>query len=526
MDDIAQDYERTEITTILLYHRLEKQYMNLFSVAEMCPPEQAPSPPITSVDAQGNLFNQAREAINRNLTIFVMRRFCNTPSVALTFFRGQDGHHTMTDIDGAKVDVQDASPPVLEPPNDVPLVLPQSTDSGMAMVLPRRLTPLRVCARLDARGAARKLLDDDAFDKVTGLTRQHLGIDLARFSEYLGATLLSFANPILRQMTLRLSKDYPHLVLTLYPRRSRSLEGLSVELTDERPTGRGFSVRYPCQTRQQIIPLPNVPYCLRTRLFHPQGDVLFDDATRVIQGTQINLGLIGPTRLLNMTHPDGRTETHKIETVRYDPPASVSSALTPEQILIAADRSRELDALETQRQFIYFPPDPSSKTKGKAIIRELLGQAREKCFICDPFLSARDVAEFALFVRNAAVEVRLIGSLWWLRQNVKDSVPKRTRAEELQKTIQSITRQDPTIQIACRVLKGKDKSPLHDRFLVIDDQVYILGSSLNEFGNRATTLFRVPNPHPLVAQAKEWWFQDTEAVGLDAWVHRRQKGEQ
>jgi hypothetical protein len=62
----------------------------------------------------------------------------------------------------------------------------------------------------------------------------------------------------------------------------------------------------------------------------------------------------------------------------------------------------------------------------------------------------------------------------------------------------------PQQKIECRVLRG-NKSPLHDRFLVVDDEVYLLGSSLNEFGSRTTTISRAPAPGEMIKQAETWW---------------------
>lgn len=60
--------------------------------------------------------------------------------------------------------------------------------------------------------------------------------------------------------------------------------------------------------------------------------------------------------------------------------------------------------------------------------------------------------------------------------------------------------------IECRVLTGK-KAELHDRFIVADDNVWMLGCSLNEFGSRATTLIRVPKDYrkKLIDRAELWW---------------------
>ena len=70
--------------------------------------------------------------------------------------------------------------------------------------------------------------------------------------------------------------------------------------------------------------------------------------------------------------------------------------------------------------------------------------------------------------------------------------------------------------LECRLLIGR-KAELHDRFIVADDNVWMLGCSLNEFGNRATTLIRVPKDYKkkLIDRAEEWWKDDSLSVCIN-----------
>jgi hypothetical protein len=77
-------------------------------------------------------------------------------------------------------------------------------------------------------------------------------------------------------------------------------------------------------------------------------------------------------------------------------------------------------------------------------------------------------------------------------------------AEMLERGIANYEKAYPAQQIECRILRG-GKSPLHDRYIVIDDDVYLLGSSLNEFGNRTTTIVKAPAPKKMIGQAVNWW---------------------
>ena len=81
---------------------------------------------------------------------------------------------------------------------------------------------------------------------------------------------------------------------------------------------------------------------------------------------------------------------------------------------------------------------------------------------------------------------------------------EKTNAEQLSENIREFQSQYPLQKIQCKVLKGR-KSPLHDRYIVIDNDVYLLGSSLNEFGARVTTIIKVPTPIKMIEQAEEWW---------------------
>ena len=68
------------------------------------------------------------------------------------------------------------------------------------------------------------------------------------------------------------------------------------------------------------------------------------------------------------------------------------------------------------------------------------------------------------------------------------------------------------------MLEGRKSSPLHDRFIIVDDSAYLLGSSLSEFGSRATTLFKVPNPEALDKRARKWIYNQTPSISLEDWA--------
>ena len=138
--------------------------------------------------------------------------------------------------------------------------------------------------------------------------------------------------------------------------------------------------------------------------------------------------------------------------------------------------------------------------------------------LLDPYLGAGDLY-YAYLIQNTTVPIQILSSDAFLKKKVQLSPGRTTReAYRLSRALDRYRRALPGQSIQIRVLLGS-KSPLHDRYLVVDDSVYLLGSSLNEFGSRATTLIKVAAPRPMMAQALAWWGDPVKTQALDDYVH-------
>ena len=70
---------------------------------------------------------------------------------------------------------------------------------------------------------------------------------------------------------------------------------------------------------------------------------------------------------------------------------------------------------------------------------------------------------------------------------------------------------------AIRILTG-DPPPVHDRFLVVDGEVWFSGNSLNALGERAGVIVRLPDPTPVVARIEAFW---RNSPSLSDWLASR-----
>jgi len=494
LDRLIGVYPRAEVTTAIVHDRRGgDRHVILYAVAELCPPDQPQSPAIGDPR-----FGMHRERLEEDALTLYLRRDDVSPAVAVGFFRGTGGIHVLPGVPPLV-----SATPLADVTRDEEIVLIPSNLAaltGPGAVLPRRPTGLGVVSKLDTSDGLRGALGDRAIARALSLVHAHLGVDLGRFSEHLGAVHLCVANPVLRGFERSITSDERTLLVRCYERAGCSVVGCELELSNEWPSlGAGFCVRHVITAPFFSLPLPAPPQSLRVRLFDTSGRCIEDESAAFVRRVGLDIGISSRRRVV-FTGPGGEQETHDVRTVSYDRPRS--TAVEPPHPLVylaQAQRQRELDDLATARVFVFFPGGDESRRQAREIVRELLGRARERCSIVDPYLSADDVVTFVPFIATNGCHVRLLSSNAFLRERRDDGSTNEqhlvARLEELKAL---------PLSVDCKKMPGHDRSPVHDRLMAIDDDVYLLGSSLSEFGSRATTLFKVPDPRGLLREIDEW----------------------
>lgn len=518
LEDISLDYERTEITTAFLHDRSNNTFINIFSVAEMCPYEQEKSSDIYEINGEGKKVNLRRLNLNATQTVYINRYFSPSPRDAISFYRGS-GNKRGVKMQSGDILIDSANERLTEEPlNEVPIIIPWSTNELFSIreVLPKRNVSLRACSLLDLEGECLDLFAEDELIKIGKFIGESIGVDLLKYSEYLGAVILCFANPLLRYMKESLSRSKRQIVIQLFERKNQTVIGGKVELSDERASGKGFIITREIEKTSFGVNIPCPPEKLRFRLFNNDGDLIEDRSGHFMNEIRVNIGIKSHQRRFIKENKNGKSEESVIDVVDYQNDKHGEKD-TPQTVISKSNKNRELDSLEEKREFIYFPGNnKESKIKAQMVVRELLGGAKERCIICDPYLSGNDVLNYALFVKHSNVEVKLLSSANYLNRRVEGGGIRH--GEQLKDIIEDILSKDKTLNINCHVLLGTKKSPLHDRFIVIDHDVYLLGSSLNEFGSRATTLFKSPDPRPLIRQAEIWFGDRVYSKNIDEWL--------
>lgn len=161
----------------------------------------------------------------------------------------------------------------------------------------------------------------------------------------------------------------------------------------------------------------------------------------------------------------------------------------------------EYKELEKNLDFVFFEgeklgEDGLSKKKGIAAIQKIVDSAREKCYIVDSYFDEEAFKEYIWGMNRNDVEVCILSSKEHIGGEKRKTL--KNRLEEYKDKVGG--------NVCCRLLCGAE-TPLHDRFIVADEKVWMLGCSLNHFGEKATTLVRVPKAYTqrMIDVASKMW---------------------
>jgi hypothetical protein len=252
-------------------------------------------------------------------------------------------------------------------------------------------------------------------------------------------------------------------------------------------------------------------YCPSHGLLH------WEKPTAYISSLVSNVSIAGAQKKVVVPGAKGASgEEYHVQEVDDAKPivvGSVAGSSVPTRLLEAwSDRERGL--LATQMGQKWFHGD---QREAIAFVREIVGTARHQVFIVDPYFAGRELVSFGHAVTRPKILFQILTSAKALKASDPMSSGKQC-GEVLYLLMQNFDPRRPEGSLEIRVMPG-NRSPIHDRFLVIDDDVWFSGNSLNSIGESASMMIRLPDPEPVVAYLQA---QFSSAKTLSEWMkHRR-----
>lgn len=508
-------YDKAIRTTLLAQEKGNKRWFNLFSVIEFQAKDEYPYV-IPNEKWTGNCI-RSQQSKMQDYTFYLAVDEIASPAEALAVYNNPVGDFN---IDGNTISFFNTSF-VQEPAGDYPLIFPSNlyANKGISDVLPRRKSGLMVWCQIDSERVVEKKIICPDFTKemeaLQKLTIEWLGFDIIQKKEHLGNIYLSAPNPYFREIDVSLSIN-PIGIFYKILRKSNNSEPLNFRIIDKHGDAIALDKVYPISESTGIIELPHEPHLFELRIYNSDNELIavHEPATFL---RSIHLGI-------NMKQADFKvnTQTEKgekeftVEKFSKEVPIRIGNIkdFNPEYYFSDADAGRLHIELEEKKEFIFFPGAKSDaeksflKKKAKNCIREIINNAKDTCYICDPYFSGMDIVDFAFHIKNSGIKINIINSKQFI---------SKEKAEIISNIIGEYNSK-PFSNISVRTLRGD--SILHDRFIITDKDVWFVGSSFNEFGNRATCIAKVPKSSGIlvIKEVEKWFSSSVYSEDIDEYI--------
>lgn len=344
-------------------------------------------------------------------------------------------------------------------------------------------------------------LDNRLNEQFSKLSIRNLGKDLNLYPDYTGATIAACYNPIYKSLDLTEDASAPGVYIRINYR-----EGVKKQLkfrfrlySEDNARTELEAMSSPEGAFLAHFDFPHAFNKLDIDVYDADGG-LIDYYDKVVFIHRINVDMQIKSKEIHVQNDKGET-------------VKVIEKFAGEQFVIGnpkvdADDKKVAPEIAYQQHedsltYVFFDGDKDKvgENEQKAIetVMKILNKATKRCYICDMYFTVKTLVRFVMPVKLTNVEVRILSS--------KEEL-KAQDITELKEGCEAMIEKD-VVNVSCRLLRG-EKAALHDRFLVADDQVWLVGCSLDEIGKRATTISRVPSDYSkkILDRIEEWWNND------------------
>ncbi|SEH67337.1 VPA1262 family N-terminal domain-containing protein [Magnetospirillum fulvum] len=484
----------------LAWYREDQERYLLFAMVELLPSE---FPPPDSTEEQC----LRTRSLGRRTAVYV-RRDVLPATEALTWYEHcRDGHVRLPGSDvvlSTATLAQEPCWPFLTSTNNLPF---HSWGTVRSHHLLQARTP-------DA--AQRPLVDR----KALAWLQDRLYFSLLQYGEWLGSINLVAPNPVLRAIHHTLSVDHQgegsdfHAIV----RQGHNISGLVLYAAEHRHQGVANLQSIPLLKAYQRIAHVGRTERVSLAVVCPQRGILeWMEPLPFLRTISISGSMLGTEKEVHV--PDtlrrkGETYRATVRSLEQTSVMGEESASTHISTFLYSQEAKRRQNAEAERsgQKLF----NGSPDEARDFVRQLIGRARCQVIIVDPYFATTELFAFALAITDHATDVTILTSSGCMRSK-DQTIPDREAGEVLLHQAEHLGKQGEQLKI---MVMGGDSAPIHDRFLVIDDTVWLSGNSLNAIGERAGLLMKVPAPGQ-ITDLIEIILADTATKPLKLWVEER-----
>jgi hypothetical protein len=347
---------------------------------------------------------------------------------------------------------------------------------------------------------------------ISAWIKKELFFDLIQFSEYIGTATLIAYNPLIRKTSVRLDQGEKEILMTIEPRQNVDLSTLRLLHVQKRPKGYSSFIENPIDSNIIVIEYSgNVDavayaiYCTR------RGLLSYHNFAPFIKTIALNLNIQTGERCVRSSKGNYNVPIKQTETIiqKDDTLNQIAEDIRKHILNCENDREKRLNS-SCDKQYICYNNENDVLT----LLRDNMKKAHARIIIVDPYLSANELFDFVYAVSSRTVETILVSSASVLSEKVNKS--SKSQGQVL---FDNIVHYESEIQIKPYVMTGKNPI-FHDRFIVVDDEVWLSGNSFHHISKRFSVILKLHDPEPVISFILASLQSQSKVMSLSSWLNR------
>jgi hypothetical protein len=362
-----------------------------------------------------------------------------------------------------------------------------------------------------------QLWSEEEKAKAQGWLEDRLHFELSEYMEYWGSVHLIAPNPVYREMRTRRQRRVPPIesvLIQFEPRAEMSTEGLELVFREKDPWGVTVSRHTPVKTPLMRMNSNREVNAIMTDVWDARRGLLeaASNAYSFMKTFKLDLGVARKVvvEMQGQTYEVMRSNGLKRSMMRGLP--KIVGARSRMLVAHFARRKRATADAQGQRWF------KDQKEEARNLLRSLLNEATSSVLLVDSYFGAEQLGEFMLAVGREDIPIHILGASSELKNSIGQG-SNLEKGDQLLDMLRQLRIHKQMNPFEIRVMRGK-KADVHDRFLAIDKRIWLLGSSLNEFGSRGTMMLALPDPDAVRNDLLKAW---NDAEALESWVEQRSR---
>lgn len=407
-----------------------------------------------------------------------------------------------------------------EPGGNAYMTLLDNCTKGIGRVLPKRPGTFNVKAYLDDKREVVSLFKEQSYlqGQLTELSLKYFGIDLWEYKEHLGNLYLSWHNDTFKCFKIKGNNKPEGVVVDVFY-RSDSRESFKVRLCDLHHKDcivADYTWDVPSGTTSFFIPTECFPSLNSISIYSENGMLIYKSKlAKYLTAIDMKIGIAEKAVAIKVKNDDGTERTlEPVTKFKYVDSLIGESQLSADSYFSKNEVYHHIKELEENREFLFFngskdeAEKAANKQKAREAVLDLINKANSVCYLCDPYFNQNDFIDFVTKATSLNVKIRIINSKAELKTDILLSLKQMITCYNKHMGIGDY--------VQCRVLRGGE-SMLHDRFIVVDDRVWYMGSSFSEFGTRACSLALLARSASLSVRTyiEEWWNSDEYTMPIE-----------